>query len=111
MNTKPILHPNLVVNYDKTYLTTFYSYQSSISLRYLTGINKTAEQSSHENRDTPGPGCHHLEVLDLTEISLSLHTITLLLIHLQKLTILDHNHLHEALWLMDKTGMDSQYEN
>ena len=25
-----------------------------------------------------------------------------------RLTILDHNHLHEALWLMDKTGMDSK---
>ena len=48
-----------------------------------------------------------LEVVELTELSLSLHTLSLLLLHLPRLTSLDHNHLHEALWLMDKTGMDS----
>ena len=80
---------------------------TDLGVRYLTGINKSAQQliNQHSNNN---PGCHLLEVLDLTDISLSLHTITLLLIHLQKLTILDHNNLHEALWMMDKTGMDSQ---
>ena len=72
--------------------------------RYPTGINKTAQQINQNK----SPGCFKLEVLDLSDISLSLHTLTLLLIHLQHLTILDHNHLHEALWLMDKTGMDSK---
>ena len=48
-----------------------------------------------------------LKVVELTELSLSLHTLSLLLLHLPRLTSLDHNHLHEALWLMDKTGMDS----
>merc|ERR1712012_22010 len=76
---------------------------TDLGVRYLTGINKTAQQFNQNK----GPGCFKLEVLDLSDISLSLHTITLLLIHLQHLTILDHNHLHEALWLMDKTGMDS----
>jgi len=76
---------------------------TDLGVRYLTGINKTLQQTQAQD----SPGCLKLEVLDLTDISLSLHTITLLLIHLQKLTILDHNHLHEALWLMDKTGMDT----
>ena len=49
------------------------------------------------------------QVIDLTDIQkLSLHTITLLLINLPELRILDHNHLHEALYMMDKTGMDSK---
>jgi len=81
---------------------------SDLGVRYLTGINKTAQQLSKQGKKSKAPGCPDLEVLDLTDISVSLHTLTLLLIHLQKLKILDHNHLHEALWLMDKTGMDSQ---
>ena len=70
------------------------------------------------------------QVIDLTDIErLSLHTLTLLLINLPQLQvstpsyenrsqrnnrqllmaqILDHNHLHEALWLMHKTGMENR---
>ena len=77
-------------------------------------------------------------MVDLTDIEkLSLHTLTLLLINLPSLQvsalniflafyassfwhfpsqlywpdpqILDHNHLHEALWMMHKTGMDNRY--
>ena len=52
-----------------------------------------------------------VQVIDLTDIEkLSLHTIVLLLMNLPELRILDHNHLHEALWKMDKTGMDSKLE-
>ena len=68
-------------------------------------------------------------MIDLTDIErLSLHTLTLLLINLPQLQvrpppikiilrrnhqllmaqILDHNHLHEALWLMHKTGMENR---
>jgi len=44
----------------------------------------------------------------LTDLEkLSLHTLTLLLINLPQLQILDHNQLHEALWLMHKTGMEN----
>jgi len=47
-------------------------------------------------------------VIDLTDIEkLSLHTLSLLLINLPGLQILDHNQLHEALWLMHKTGMEN----
>eukprot|EP00090_Calanus_glacialis_P003393 TRINITY_DN12513_c0_g1_i1.p1 TRINITY_DN12513_c0_g1~~TRINITY_DN12513_c0_g1_i1.p1 ORF type:complete len:570 (-),score=148.82 TRINITY_DN12513_c0_g1_i1:78-1787(-) len=81
------------------------AYVTDLGVRYLTGMNTTA-QDFQLNRKT---GCPKLEVIDLTDIEkLSLHTITLLLINLPELRILDHNHLHEALWMMDKTGMDSK---
>ena len=53
---------------------------TDLGVRYLTGINRSAQQT--QARDTPG--CLNLEILDLTDISLSLHTLTLLLIHLPK---------------------------
>ena len=53
---------------------------TDLGVRYLTGINKTAQQTQASD----SPGCLQLEILDLTDISLSLHTLTLLLIHLQK---------------------------
>ena len=57
---------------------------TDLGVRYLTAINRTAQQIS-TRQDT---GCLQLRVLDLSDISLSLHTITLLLIHLPSLTIL-----------------------
>ena len=57
---------------------------TDLGVRYLTAINRTAQQIS-ARQDT---GCLQLRVLDLSDISLSLHTITLLLIHLPHLTIL-----------------------
>jgi len=81
---------------------------TDLGVRYLTGINETAEDSAMKRK----PGCLLLEVIDLTDIEkLSLHTITLLLIHLPELRVLDYNHLHEALWLMHKTGMESNLLN
>ena len=53
---------------------------TDLGVRYLTGINKTAQQT----KAMATPGCLKLEILDLTDLSLSLHTLTLLLIHLQK---------------------------
>ena len=77
---------------------------TDLGVRYLAGLNPSAAQQTAAGR---GPGCLGLEVVELTDLSLSLHTLSLLLLHLPSLTSLDHNHLHEALWLMDKTGMDS----
>jgi len=81
---------------------------TDLGVRYLTGINETAEDMALHRK----PGCPKLEVIDLTDIErLSLHTLTLLLINLPDLQILDHNHLHEALWLMHKTGMENSTLN
>jgi len=81
------------------------AYVTDLGVRYLIGMNTTAQDLAENNK----PGCSKLEVIDLTDIDkLSLHTITLLLINLPELKILDHNHLHEALYMMDKTGMDSK---
>lgn len=81
---------------------------TDLGVRYLTGINETAEDRALGRK----PGCRNLEVVDLTDIEkLSLHTITLLLINLPAIQILDHNHLHEALWLMHKTGMEGSCLN
>ena len=81
---------------------------TDLGVRYLIGMNSTAEESVKDQK----PGCLKLEVVDLTDLDrLSLHTITLLLINLTSLKVLEHNHLHEALWMMDKTGMDSRQEN
>jgi len=80
------------------------AYVTDLGVRYLIGMNSTAEESVKDQK----PGCLKLEVVDLTDLDrLSLHTITLLLINLTSLKVLEHNHLHEALWMMDKTGMDS----
>ena len=38
----------------------------------------------------------------------SLHTLTLLLIHLPELRVLDHNQLHEALNLLHRTSTDGE---
>jgi len=77
---------------------------TDLGVRYLTGINETASDRALGKR----PGCTLLEVIDLTDLEkLSLHTLTLLLINLPQLQILDHNQLHEALWLMHKTGMEN----
>jgi len=81
---------------------------TDLGLRYLIGLNETAEDVVSNRR----PGCFKLEVVDLTDIEkLSLHTLTLMLIHLQNLRVLEHNHLHEALWLMHKTGMQTSLLN
>jgi len=81
------------------------AYVTDLGMRYLTGINPTAQDKNQSKK----PGCFKLQVLELIDIEkLSLHTITLLLINLPELKILDHNHLHEALWMMDKTGMDNK---
>merc|ERR1712223_628447 len=48
---------------------------TDLGIRYLTGINETAEDMSLQRK----PGCPKLEVIDLTDIErLSLHTLTLL---------------------------------
>jgi len=81
---------------------------TDLGLRYLIGLNETAQDAANKKR----PGCFNLEVVALMDIEkLSLHTLTLMLIHLHKLRILDHNHLHEALWLMHKTGMQNSMLN
>lgn len=79
---------------------------TDLGLRYVAGCNETAEDMWIDRK----PGCFKLEVLDLMDIEkISLHTLTLLLINLPELRILDHNHLHEALWLMNKTGMETRF--
>jgi len=81
---------------------------SDLGVRYLTGINETARDTALKRK----PGCLNLEIIELTGLDkLSLHTLTLLLIHLPKLKVLDHNQLHEALWLMHKTGMENEILN
>jgi len=81
---------------------------TDLGLRYLIGLNETAEDVVNKKK----PGCILLEIVDLRDIErISLHTITLMLIHLQNLRILEHNHLHEALWLMHKTGMEQSMLN
>ena len=57
---------------------------TDLGVRYLTGINRTAADIS-SRRQT---GCTQLRTAELSDISLSLHTLTLLLIHLPHLTIL-----------------------
>jgi len=77
---------------------------TDLGLRYLLGLNETAQDAALKR----SPGCKSLEVIHLTDIEkISLHTLTLILIHLRNLRILEHNHLHEALWLMHKTGMQT----
>jgi hypothetical protein len=56
---------------------------------------------------TAKTGCFKLRVLSLLDVEkVSLHTLTLLLLHLPELRVLDHNQLHEALRLMHKSGME-----
>ena len=73
------------------------------------------------------PGCFKLRILSLIDVEkvppeinteiihakkiyfkVSLHTLTLLLIHLPELRVLDHNQLHEALNLMHRTSTDGE---
>ena len=57
---------------------------TDLGVRYLTGINRTAGHISRREET----GCKLLKIVDLSDISLSLHTLTLLLIHLPQLAIL-----------------------
>ena len=62
---------------------------TDLGVRYLTGINRTASQVSRHQQT----GCQQLSVVELSDISLSLHTLTLLLIHLPRLNILSRGNI------------------
>jgi len=76
---------------------------TDLGVRYLAGLAPTAQQTEEGGEQ----GCKRLHTLDLTDVTeISLHTLSLLLLHLPRLVALLHNNLHQALWLMAKTGMD-----
>lgn len=79
---------------------------SDLGLRYIAGLVPTIGQMVRAGSSVSKvAGCWNLEVLSLLDVEkISLHTITLLLLNLPELQVLDHNHLHEALWLLHKTG-------
>ncbi|CAB4062259.1 unnamed protein product [Lepeophtheirus salmonis] len=90
---------------------------SDLGLRYIAGTNLTigsrrrrighlSDEELPYVTTKPISGCFKLRILSLMDVEkISLHTISLLLIHLPELLVLEHNHLLEAIWLMNKTGM------
>ena len=56
----------------------------------------------------PSVGCLRLRVLSLNDVEkLQLSTLSLLLLHLPKLRAIEHNQIHETMFLMVQTGMPS----
>ncbi len=87
----------------------FYMHRVSTKYLSLNSVHKVhlPEDSEHAITTTGRIGCFKLRLLTLLDVEkVSLHTLTLLLIHLPELRVLDHNQLHEALKLMHKTGME-----
>ena len=86
---------------------------TDLGVRYLVGqarvrLEGDQDHDQEENKQPPQvrTGCPNLRVLCLQDVErISLATLSLALLHLTELRVLDHNFLHEALYLMHRTGI------